>query len=113
MRRSVNLRVRLIQAAGGEGNHHPLTKAELAEMQRIITFRNPPGAADAIAYLDSLKDGALDGVPRHTGIELGDVLEALKTRVPSVIAKIRSGLAALVSKPAPVTIETSTEGSEA
>ena len=113
MRRSVSLRVRLIQATGGEGNHHPLTKAELAEMERIIRFRNPPGAAEAIAYLHSLKDGAADGVPRRAGIELSDVLEALKTRVPGIMASVRAGIASVVQKPQPVQPDVSSEATEA
>lgn len=97
MRRSVQLRVRLIQAVGGEGNHHPVTSSQIDEMQRIIEFRNPPSASEALAYLESLKPGAVIGTPEHTGYAIDDLTEAIRTRLPGIITQLKLRIAKLMS----------------
>lgn len=66
---AVDLRVRLLEASGGEQNHCELSQADLAAMQHVIRWRigeDTDHGAKAISHLESLKADALPGTPQFT-----------------------------------------------
>lgn len=66
---AVDLRVRLLEAAGGEQNLRDLSQAELAAMQHVVRWHigdHTEHGANAIAYLDTLKAEAAPGTPQVT-----------------------------------------------
>lgn len=87
-RKIVGLRVRLTNAVGGEQNLHPMTTGDLEEMKRVVLLRNPPGALEAVAYLDGMMGNATTGV-RAKSSELADYIEAARTRLPDMIDAVR------------------------
>lgn len=81
------LRVKLLEAAGGEASHHPVTQAELEAMQHVVRWRvgeDTPHGADAIRHLESLKAHAEPGTVEYSvwrhGQELWLRMQALIAR---------------------------------